>query len=177
MSAPKARSPAPPARSCVGAALPARLSVRGEKLTRAVRLPFLDDQQAARAGVAGRVRVARQDRPRDFYRPLRRQAGRRRVERVAQIRAEISGDDPPGSCPCISLDHEREREVKAARRAVDAVADLIEDDPTALTAAGAATGLCGDQEGASALIERALALDPNNAWAWARWGMGRHLPR
>jgi tetratricopeptide (TPR) repeat protein len=47
---------------------------------------------------------------------------------------------------------------------------LIDDDPTALTAAGAATGFCGDQEGASALLEQALALDPNNAWAWARWG-------
>jgi len=65
---------------------------------------------------------------------------------------------------------EREREVEAARRAVDATTGLIDDDPTALTAAGAATGFCGDQEGASALIERALALDPNSAWAWARWG-------
>ena len=61
-------------------------------------------------------------------------------------------------------------EVEAARRAVDATKGLIDDDPTALTAAGAATGFCGDQEGASALLEQALALDPNNAWAWARWG-------
>ena len=60
--------------------------------------------------------------------------------------------------------------MEAARRAVDAATGLIDDDPTALTAAGAATGFCGDQEGASALLERALALDPNNAWAWARWG-------
>ena len=65
---------------------------------------------------------------------------------------------------------EPERETEAARRAVDATAGLIEDDPTALTAAGAATGFCGDQAGASALLEQALALDPNNAWAWARWG-------
>jgi TolB-like protein len=62
------------------------------------------------------------------------------------------------------------REVAAARRAVDATTGLIDDDPTALTAAGAAMGLCGDQEGASASLERALVLDPNNAWAWARWG-------
>jgi TolB-like protein len=61
-------------------------------------------------------------------------------------------------------------DVEAARRAVDATNGLIDDDPTALTAAGAATGFCGDQEGASALLEQALALDPNNAWAWARWG-------
>ena len=65
---------------------------------------------------------------------------------------------------------EPEREVEVARRAVDAAIGLIDDDPTALTAAGAATGFCGDQDGASALIERALALDPNNAWAWTRWG-------
>jgi TolB-like protein len=61
-------------------------------------------------------------------------------------------------------------ELEAARRAVDATKGLIDDDSTALTAAGAATGFCGDQEGASALLEQALALDPNNAWAWARWG-------
>jgi TolB-like protein len=65
---------------------------------------------------------------------------------------------------------EPKREVGAARRAVDATTGLIDDDPTALTAAGASIGFCGDQEGASALLERALALDPNNAWAWARWG-------
>lgn len=63
-----------------------------------------------------------------------------------------------------------EREVAAARRSVDAATGLIDDDPTALTAVGAATGFCGDQEGASASLEQALALDPNNAWAWARWG-------
>jgi tetratricopeptide (TPR) repeat protein len=62
------------------------------------------------------------------------------------------------------------RDVEAARGAIDAMTGLIDDDPTALTAAGAATGFCGDQEGASALLEQALALDPNNAWAWARWG-------
>jgi tetratricopeptide (TPR) repeat protein len=61
-------------------------------------------------------------------------------------------------------------EIEAARRAVDKALVLIDDDPTALTAAGAVTGLCGDQAGASALIERVLALDPNNAWAWTRWG-------
>jgi len=65
---------------------------------------------------------------------------------------------------------EPEREIAAARRAVDATTGLIDDDPTALTAAGAATDFCGDRERASALLEQALALDPNNAWAWARWG-------
>jgi TolB-like protein/DNA-binding SARP family transcriptional activator len=65
---------------------------------------------------------------------------------------------------------ETEREVEAARRAVDAAAGLIDDDPTALTAAGAVKSFSGDQEVASTLIEQALAIDPNNAWAWARWG-------
>ena len=65
---------------------------------------------------------------------------------------------------------EPERDVDIARRAVEKSLGLIDDDPTALTAAGAATGFCGDQEGASALIQQALTLDPNNAWAWTRWG-------
>jgi tetratricopeptide (TPR) repeat protein len=57
-----------------------------------------------------------------------------------------------------------------ARRAVETAAGAIDDDPTALTAAGAAISLCGDQERATAFMERALALDPNNAWAWTRFG-------
>lgn len=77
-------------------------------------------------------------------------------------------------CHALNATHlwtaEPEREVAAARRAVAATTGLIDDDPTALTAAGAATGFFGDQEGASASLERALALDPNNAWAWERWG-------
>jgi TolB-like protein len=77
-------------------------------------------------------------------------------------------------CHALNATHlwtsEPDGEVAAARRAIDATTGLIDDDPTALTAAGAATGLCGDQEGASASLEHAIALDPNNAWAWARWG-------
>jgi TolB-like protein len=60
--------------------------------------------------------------------------------------------------------------LQSARKAINAATGLIDDDPTALTAVGAATSFCGDQEGGSALIERALTLDPNNAWAWGRWG-------
>jgi TolB-like protein len=63
-----------------------------------------------------------------------------------------------------------EDELEIALRAVEAAAGSINDDPTALTAAGGATSICGDQERATALIEKALALDPNNAWAWARFG-------
>ncbi|RVP94385.1 BTAD domain-containing putative transcriptional regulator [Sinorhizobium meliloti] len=62
-----------------------------------------------------------------------------------------------------------ELELEKALKAVEAAAS-ISNDPTALTAAGAAMSICGDQERASILIEKALALDPNNAWAWTRLG-------
>jgi TolB-like protein len=62
------------------------------------------------------------------------------------------------------------RESTLALSAVDATSGLIDDDPTALTAVGAATGFCGDQDAASSFIARALLLDPNNAWGWSRWG-------
>ncbi len=62
-----------------------------------------------------------------------------------------------------------EHELDQARAAIEA-AGSISDDPTALTAAGAAISICGDQERAATFIEKALALDPNNAWAWARLG-------
>lgn len=56
-----------------------------------------------------------------------------------------------------------------AGHAVDAAAALIGDDPTALTAVGAAISQClEDLPRAAAHIDNALALDPNNAWAWAR---------
>ncbi|HEV7322128.1 MAG TPA: tetratricopeptide repeat protein [Ensifer sp.] len=62
-----------------------------------------------------------------------------------------------------------EHELEKACAAVEA-AGLISDDPTALTAAGAAMSICGDQERATIFLEKALTLDPNNAWAWARLG-------
>lgn len=62
------------------------------------------------------------------------------------------------------------RESTLALRAVDATSGLIDDDPTALTAVGAAIGFCGDLDAASSFIDRALLLDPNNAWGWTRWG-------
>lgn len=62
-----------------------------------------------------------------------------------------------------------ELELERALEAVEA-AGSISNDPTALTAAGAALSICGDQERARIFIEQALALDPNNAWAWTRLG-------
>ena len=62
--------------------------------------------------------------------------------------------------------NDRER----AATAVEAALPLIDDDPTALTAVGAACSQClGDQERAAIYVEKALAFDPNNAWAWGRY--------
>lgn len=62
---------------------------------------------------------------------------------------------------------ERSKALAEAERA----ASLASDDPMALTAIGAALSMCtNDQDRAGAYIERALALDPNSAWAWARSG-------
>lgn len=48
---------------------------------------------------------------------------------------------------------------------------LIGNDPTGLAAAGAAASQgTGDLDQAHQLLRRALQLDPNNAWAWARTG-------
>lgn len=63
-----------------------------------------------------------------------------------------------------------EEEHAMALAAVEVASVAIDDDPTALTAAGAAVSLCGDQERATAFFERALMHDPNNAWAWTRFG-------
>lgn len=57
----------------------------------------------------------------------------------------------------------------SARRAVDAAAPLIGDDPTALAAVGAALSQSlDDLPRAAAYVDSALTLDPNNAWAWSR---------
>jgi DNA-binding SARP family transcriptional activator/TolB-like protein len=67
-----------------------------------------------------------------------------------------------------SADPGRDRE--SALRAVDAASACIDDDPTAMAAIGAALSQCGDQEAATAWLARALWFDPNNAWAWGRYG-------
>jgi len=60
---------------------------------------------------------------------------------------------------------------RCTQTAVDAASGLISDDPTAMTAVGAAISQClDDLPRAASYIESALALDPNNAWAWSRYG-------
>jgi adenylate cyclase len=57
------------------------------------------------------------------------------------------------------------------RQLIEAAATEVGDDPTALTAlATATTLLLGDLDRAGHFADRALALDPNNAWAWTRRG-------
>ncbi len=63
-----------------------------------------------------------------------------------------------------------ERELALSLAAIDAASRAIDDDPTALTAVGGAISHCGDQPRAAVYLERALSLDPNNSWAWARFG-------
>jgi adenylate cyclase len=56
-------------------------------------------------------------------------------------------------------------------RLIAVAAPAVGDDPTALCALSTATMLLfGDLDRASHYVERALALDPNNAWAWTRHG-------
>jgi tetratricopeptide (TPR) repeat protein len=59
---------------------------------------------------------------------------------------------------------------ESALLAVEAAGICIDDDPTAMAAIGAALSQCGDQVRATAWLERALSLDPSNAWAWGRYG-------
>jgi len=76
----------------------------------------------------------------------------------AQQSCYIWADDP-GS--------ERRRAIETAGRA----ARQVQDHATALTAIGATYSMTTtDQERAGTFIERALSIDPNNAWAWMRAG-------
>ncbi|MEJ0011174.1 MAG: adenylate/guanylate cyclase domain-containing protein [Bauldia sp.] len=58
-----------------------------------------------------------------------------------------------------------------SRVLIEAAAEMVSDDPTALSAlATATTLLLGDLDRASHFTDRALTLDPNYAWAWSRRG-------
>ncbi len=83
----------------------------------------------------------------------------------AQEAAYVWADDPA-------------RERALALGFADAAATEVGDHATALIAIGAAHGLTSiDQDRAVAYIERALAIDPNNAWGWARLGWATALRR
>ena len=63
-----------------------------------------------------------------------------------------------------------ELEQQVSLRCIQRASASISDDPTALTACGATLHHLGEQAEAAAVLHRALQLDPNNAWAWARLG-------
>jgi adenylate cyclase len=66
---------------------------------------------------------------------------------------------------------EVEKTREESRVLIEEAADKVGDDPTALTAlATATTLLLGDLGRARHFVDRALVLDPNNAWAWSRRG-------
>ncbi|GAB4233114.1 MAG: BTAD domain-containing putative transcriptional regulator [Kiloniellaceae bacterium] len=76
----------------------------------------------------------------------------------AQQACYLWAEDPGG---------EKQRAIETADRA----ARRVQDHATALTAIGAAYSMTTtDQERAGSFIERALTIDPNNAWAWMRAG-------
>lgn len=66
------------------------------------------------------------------------------------------------------------RQRAAGRALLERTVGRIDDDPLALTAAASAIILIdGAIERANALIDRALDLDVNHAWAWTRRGFAR----
>jgi adenylate cyclase len=70
--------------------------------------------------------------------------------------------------------HDVAGERQQARRLIELASSTTSGNPTAMTALASAmmqTG--GDVAQATALADRALALDPNHAWAWLRRGFGR----
>ncbi|RDI59856.1 adenylate/guanylate cyclase domain-containing protein [Microvirga subterranea] len=62
------------------------------------------------------------------------------------------------------------RERQEALRQAQAAATLASDDPFSLSVLGAALTITREYGRAGAVLERALALDPNSAWAWNRSG-------
>ncbi|MDF0602219.1 hypothetical protein P1J78_15875 [Psychromarinibacter sp. C21-152] len=77
---------------------------------------------------------------------------------LAQKPSYMWSDDP-------DADH------RAALVAADAAAQRVTDHAPSLVAIGAAVTLSGnDVDRANSLIDRALAIDPNNAWGWMRRG-------
>ena len=68
-----------------------------------------------------------------------------------------------------TLDETKSEAMKLAKRA----ASLSGDDPLVLTVLGAAYTIINDHDSAETLLERAVSLDPNSAWAWSRLGWAK----
>ncbi len=67
------------------------------------------------------------------------------------------------------IEDEKTRALALAQQAVD----LSHDDPLTLAILGAAHSIASDHGAAGVLLERAVAIDPNSAWAWNRLGWQR----
>lgn len=68
-----------------------------------------------------------------------------------------------------ALDETKEETLRLAKLAVS----LNGDDPLVLTVLGAAYSIVNDHNSAKVLLERAVSLDPNSAWAWSRLGWSK----
>jgi adenylate cyclase len=55
-----------------------------------------------------------------------------------------------------------------ALRCAELAAQGSDDDPLVLAVLGAVQGIARHQETARLILERAIAMDPNSAWAWSR---------
>ena len=66
----------------------------------------------------------------------------------------------------LTLDETKTETLRLAKLA----ASLNGDDPLVLTVLGAAYSILNDHKSAKVLLERAVSLDPNSAWAWIRLG-------
>jgi adenylate cyclase len=58
--------------------------------------------------------------------------------------------------------------ISKALRCAELAAQGSDDDPLVLTVLGAVQSIARHQETARLILERAIALDPNSAWAWSR---------
>jgi adenylate cyclase len=68
------------------------------------------------------------------------------------------------------IEEPKQAALNLARRAVE----LDQDDPMVLAMLGAAESVVGHLESAHMHLQRALALDPNSAWAWNRSGWAKN---
>jgi adenylate cyclase len=68
---------------------------------------------------------------------------------------------------------EIEDDKRETLRQAEAAYDLAADDPFVLSVLGAALAITRENERAASILEKALRLDPNSAWAWNRSGWVR----
>jgi adenylate cyclase len=67
-----------------------------------------------------------------------------------------------------------EADKRDALQKAQLAAELASDDPFVLTVLGAGLSITREFQTGLHMIEKALALDPNSAWAWNRLGWLRN---